>query len=156
RAANLLNPPARDAIFVPLEKAGDDFLGQSFVEVLAIDSVLFFDGIGMGIRTDRKTVRAVVAFAPPAIEYAHIEAAVAAGLLAAGAGSFERSARIVQPNIAARDHLPRDVNIVTLDENKMALEFAVFAQVNDVLNVTLAGIIARMSFPSEDELDRTT
>ena len=111
--------------------------------------------VGVRIVADGKAVCAVVAFAPPAVQDAEIQAAVAAGFHAAGAGGFERAARIVQPDVAAGNHLPRDMDVVVLDENQMAFQFAVFAQVNDVLDVALAFVVARMRFAGENELDGT-
>ena len=108
----------------------------------------------MRIVADGKAIGAVVAFAPPAIEDAEVQAAVAAGFHAAGAGSFQRPARIVQPDVAAGNHLPRHMDIVVLDENQMALQFAVFAQMNDVLDEALAFVVARMRFAGKNELDR--
>ena len=106
----------------------------------------------MRIVADGKTIRAVVAFAPPAVQNAEVQAAMAAGFLAAGAGSFERTARIVQPNVAAGNHLPRDMDVVILDEDQVALQFAVSAEVNDVLDVALAVVVARMRLAGKDEL----
>ncbi len=63
-------------------------------------------------------VGAVVAFAPPAVEDAQVQAAVTAGLHAAGAGGLERAARVVQPDVAAAHHLARDVDVVVLDEHE--------------------------------------
>src|SRR6266851_4483802 len=99
RAADALNPLARDALRVALEKEGDDLLGQDFVEVGTIGAVLDFDGIGVGIFADGEAVGAIVTFAPPAVEDAEIEAAVAAGFHAAGARGFEGAARGVQPHV---------------------------------------------------------
>src|SRR5688572_21665356 len=79
---------------------------------------------------------------------------MAAGFLPGSAGSFERTTRIVEPDIAAGNHLARDVHVIILDEDEAAFEFAVFAKVNDVLDETLAFIVARMGFAGEDELNR--
>ena len=138
---------------VALEEDGITSSVNTLIKVRAVALVLFLDGLRMRIVADGKAVGAVVAFAPPAVEDAQVQAAVAAGLYAAGAGSFQRTARIVQPHVAAGNHLPRDVNIVVLDENQVPLQFAEFAQVNDVLDVALAFVIARMRLAGEDELD---
>ena len=82
----------------------------------------------MRIVADGEAVGAVVAFAPPAVEDAEVQAAVAAGLHAAGAGGFERTPRIVQPDVAAGNHLPGDVDVVVFHEHQVAGQFAVFAQ----------------------------
>src|SRR5215510_8760569 len=74
--------------------------------------------------------------------------------LTARSGSFKRTARIVQPHIAARDHLARDVDIVILDKNEVSLELTELAEVNDMLNEPLPVIVARMCFPGKDKLNR--
>src|SRR5687768_9236848 len=43
RAANLFNPGARDAIRVPIVKAGNNFLSKHAVQIFAVDAVLFFN-----------------------------------------------------------------------------------------------------------------
>ena len=107
-------------------------------------AVLFLDGIAVGILADGEAVGAVVAFAPPAVEDAQIEAAVDAGLHAAGAGGLERPAGGVEPHVAAGDHLAGDVHVIVLEKHQVPLQVAVFAQVNDVLDVALAVIVARV------------
>src|SRR5437879_6300126 len=106
----------------------------------------------MSILPDGETIRAVITLAPPTIQDAQIQAAVAAGLHAAGARSFERPARRIQPNVASRYHLPGNVHIVVFNEDQVPLQITVFAQVNDVLNVAFAVIIARMRLPGENKL----
>src|SRR2546423_10170611 len=108
----------------------------------------------MRVCADGKAVAAVVTFAPPSIQNAEVQTSVAAGLLATGAGGFQRPARIVEPNVTAGNHLPGDMHVVVLDEDQVALELAVFAEVNDVLDVALAFVVARMRFAGENELDR--
>src|SRR5262249_15971288 len=77
----------------------------------------------------------------------------AARLLAARSRSFQRAARVVQPNVAAGHHLPRDVNVVVLDEDEIVLEIAITAEVNDVLDVTLAFVVARVGLAGENKLE---
>ncbi len=66
---------------------------------------------------------------------------------------FKRTARIIQPNIATADHLPRHVNVIILNENQIARQIAVFAQVNDLLNEPFAIIVARMGLAGKNELN---
>jgi hypothetical protein len=101
-----------------------------------------------------KAVGAVVTFAPPAVHDAQVQTAVAARLLPAGAGGFQGPARIVEPDVAAGNHRARHVNVVVFDEHHVALEFAVFAQVNDALDVALAVVVARMGLAGKNELHR--
>ena len=56
---------------------------------------------------------------------------------------------VVQPHIAARNHLAGHVHVVVFDEHQVALQVAVLAQVNDVLDVAFAFIIPRMRFAGE-------
>ena len=153
--ADHLEPLARNALIVAVEEGGDDLFHQRLIDVGAVLAILFLDVVGMRVVANGEAVLAVEAFAPPAVEDAEVQAAVAAGLHAAGAAGFERAPRIIQPHIAAADHLAGDVDIVVLDEDEAALEFAVFAEVNDLLDELLALVIARMSLAGEDELQRT-
>jgi hypothetical protein len=73
----------------------------------------------------------------------------------AGAGSFERAARIVQPNVAAGNHLARDMDIIVLNKYKMAQQIRKLAEMNDMLDEAFAFIVFRMGLAGKDELDRT-
>src|ERR1700692_907355 len=108
----------------------------------------------MGIRADRESVGAVVTLAPPAVEDAEIQATLATSLHAARTGGLQRTAWVVQPDVATRNHLAGHVNIVIFYEHQMALHVAVFAQMDDVLDVPLAIIIPGMRLAGKDELDR--
>src|SRR5213078_3947202 len=100
-----------------------------------------------------ESICAVIAFAPPAIEDAQIEATMAAGFHAAGARRFQWPSRCVQPNVAACSHLPGHVHVVIFNEHQVALKVAILAEVNDILDVTFAMLITRMSFAGENELN---
>src|SRR5690242_16701513 len=108
----------------------------------------------MRVRADGESVGTVVTFAPPAVENAEAEAAMATGLHAAGAGSFQRTARVVQPDIAAGNHLARNVNVIVFQEDQIPGEFAVLAQVNDLLNEPFAVVVPRMRLAGKNELHR--
>src|SRR5665213_4532363 len=108
----------------------------------------------MSVITNGEAVGPVITFAPPAVHDAQVQTAVASGFLAARARCLQRTPRIVQPDVASRNHLPRDVNIIILNEHQIAFEFAEFAEVNDALDVTLAIIIARMRLAGKNELHR--
>src|SRR3954466_1404947 len=153
RMADHLNPATGNSIFIPLKKRGNHLLGQNLEQILTIRQVLFFDGVGMSICANSKTVSAIIAFPPPPIENAQIHTTVATCLLSACARSFEWPARVIEPNITAGHHLSRDVHVVILDEYEGTFEFTIFAQVNNVLNVTLAFIITGMCLAGENKLD---
>src|SRR5437879_433449 len=107
----------------------------------------------MSIFANSKAVGAIVTLAPPAIEDAEIQEAMSTGFHAAGAGGLEWATRRVEPNVAAGDHLASDVHIVILDENQVALQVAVFAEMNDVLDVALPIVIPRVGLAGEHELN---
>src|SRR5665213_3266717 len=152
RAADALEPGARNALRVTFKKQRDDFFGEGLVKVRAVETILFFHTFGLGIFTDGKAIGLVITFAPPAVEDAQVHAAVAAGFHAARAGSFERTARVIQPDVAAAHHLARNVNIVIFEKHEVAREFAVFAEMNDLLDETFAFVIARVRFAGENKL----
>src|SRR5438477_1139794 len=107
----------------------------------------------MGVSANGKSVRAIVAFAPPPIEDAYVEAPMTTRLLPAGPGGFQRPSRIVQPDIAARNQLAGNMNVVVLNKDQVAFQFAEPAQVDNVLNVALAFVIARVRLARENKLD---
>src|SRR3954471_11745632 len=109
----------------------------------------------MRVFSNRKTVGAVIPFAPPAIQDAEVQTPVAPPFHAARPRGFQGPARRIQPDIAAGNHLPGHVDIVILEEDKAALQIAVFAQVDDVLNVTFAIIVAWMRFAGKNKLNWT-
>src|SRR2546423_4200292 len=108
----------------------------------------------MAVSADGKAIRAVVAFPPPPIQNAQVQAAMAARFLSAGARGFERPPWVVQPYVAARHHLARDVHIIILDEYDIALELTELAQVYDMLDELFPLVIARMRFAGIDKLNR--
>ena len=78
---------------------------------------------------------------------------MAARFHAAGTGGFQRPARIVQPDVTAGSHLPCDVNVIIFDKHEVTGQFAVFAEVDDLLDETLALVVARVRLAGENELD---
>src|SRR5207245_1303326 len=72
---------------------------------------------------------------------------------ATGAGGFEGPPWRVEPNIVAGNHLPGHVHVIILNENEVALQVAVLAEVNNMLDVAFAIVIARVGFPGEHELN---
>ena len=74
----------------------------------------------MTVIADGESIRAVIALAPPSVENAEVNAPMAASLLTARAGRFQRTAGIIQPDVTAGDHLAGDVNIVILNEDEVA------------------------------------
>src|SRR5260221_3348726 len=70
----------------------------------------------------------------------------------AGARGFQRPPRVIEPDIASGDHLPRHMHVVVLKKHEAALQIAKLAQMDDVLNVTLAVVITWMGFSGKNEL----
>ena len=101
---------------------------------------------------DGEAVEAVVGFGPPAVEHREVEAAVEDDLLAAGAGSFQRPARIVEPDVDALDEVAADVDVVVLDEDELVAELRVAHHLGDLLQDALAGLVVRMGLAGEEEL----
>src|ERR1043166_709000 len=83
RVANAFDPIARNSLFVALIEQWNDLRRQHLVKIFAVHAVLLLHRSWVRIWSDGEAVVAVVAFAPPAVEDAHVEAAVAAGFHAA-------------------------------------------------------------------------
>ena len=62
--------------FVPIVKAGDHFLLEGPVEILAVEAILLLDRSGTLVCSDGEAVRAVVGLAPPPVQDAQVQAAV--------------------------------------------------------------------------------
>ena len=99
-----------------------------------------------------KPFSAVVGLGPPAIEDGQVKAAIQHHLLAAGAGSFERPARIVEPHVDALHEMAADIDVVVLDEDELVAELRIAHEFGDLLQHALAGLIERMRLAGEDEL----
>src|SRR5690606_11401065 len=107
------------------------------------------------IASDGEAVAPVPPLAPPPVKDAEVEAAVHGRLHSAGSAGLEGAPRIVEPHVAAAGHLSAHVNVVVLDEHQPAVQLGVLAQMNDLLDVTLAGVVPRMRLARENELHRT-
>src|SRR5438093_4872497 len=154
RPAHPGDPLARNAAAVALPELRDHLFVQHGEQVLAVAAVLLLDRLGVRVGSDGEAVGAVVALAPPAVEDAQVEAAVAADFLAARAAGFQRAPRRVQPDVASGDHLAGDVHVVVFDEDERALQLRVLRQVDDLLDVALPFVVARVRLAGEDELQR--
>ena len=141
RPADFLNPLARDAIRIAIIEGGNHFLGQRLEKIRAVHAILFVHVWRVRIRADGETIRTVEAFAPPAVEDAEIQAAVATGFHAACAGRFERAARIVQPEVHALIEAAAYVVIVVLDEDGVPSELLPLAEGYDRLEDLLALLV---------------
>src|ERR1700677_4717974 len=151
-ALHALNPAARQTIHIALVVEGNHFLSQDPVEILAVPCVV---NVHVGVGTthpDGKSVQAVISFRPPAIQHGEIEPAVQNHFLSAGARSFERTTRIVQPYVNALDEMAADVDVVVFYENKLIGEFRVAHQICHTLQDALAGVVERMRLTGKNKL----
>src|SRR5690349_14416701 len=99
---------------------------------------------------DGEAVLAVVGFGPPTIEDRQVEPAVEHGLHTTRAGGFFWPARSVQPNVDPLHQVPGDVDVVIFDEREAAGEAAVVAEVFNLLDEILAGLVGRMGLAGKD------
>src|SRR3954453_3925217 len=101
--------------------------------------------------TDRKAVGSVVRLGPPAVENRQIQAAVEDCFLAAGAGRFERTPRIVQPDIDPLHHVPADVDVIILDIRDAVSKPRIATHAGDHLNESLPWLVLRMRLACKHE-----
>src|SRR5262245_27962233 len=73
----------------------DNLVLEELVKTGSVHLILEFGLPVFDLATDRPTILAVIAFTPPAIEYAQVEAAVWRKLHSARATCFERTERVV-------------------------------------------------------------
>ena len=101
RALHALNPAARQSVAIAIIIQRNDFVEQGSIEIFAIARIVDVH-IGMSTSlSNRESVQAVEGFRPPPVQNREIQSAVQNDFLAAGAGSLERAARIIQPHIDA-------------------------------------------------------
>ena len=125
---------------------------ENAVEVFAVAGVVHIH-VGVGAAgADGEAVEAVVGLGPPAIEHGEVEAAVEHHFLAAGAGGFQGTARIVEPDVDALDEVAADVDVVVLDEDELVGEVGVAHHLGDLLQHALAGLVVRMGLAGKEEL----
>src|SRR5208283_5873809 len=98
-ALHALDPAARQAVAIALIVKRDHFVTKNPDQVIPVAGVV---NIHVGVRSalsDSEAVQAVVSFRPPAVQNREVQAAVQNDFLTAGSGSFQRTPRIVQPDI---------------------------------------------------------
>ena len=101
-----------------------------------------------------KTVEPVVSLCPPAIQHRKIQAAIQHYLLTTGPRCFQRTPRIVEPDIHPLDKVPAHVNVVIFYKYELVRKFQVTHQLGDLLQHTLARFVAWMCLARENELHR--
>ncbi len=126
---------------------------EDAVEVFAVAGVVDVHvGVGSAF-ADGEAVESVVGFSPPAVEDGEIEASVEDDFLSAGAGGFEGAAGIVEPDVDSLDEMTAYVDVVVLDEDELVGELGVAHHLGDLLEDELAGLVERVGFAGEDELN---
>src|SRR6266403_2519347 len=94
-----------------------------------------------------------VAFHPPAVENAQARDAIQRGLHAAGAGSFERKLRRVEPEVHAGSYLPAELKIVVVEENHGYCFPQRFFRLENPANDVLPASIIRMRLAGINNLE---
>src|SRR5258706_12442527 len=104
---------------------------------------------------DGEAVHAVVSLRPPAVQNGEVEATVQYHLLPAGAGGFERPARIVEPDVHALHEQAPYVDVVVFYKDEFVGELRIAHQFRDLLQHALPRLISRMRLSGEHKLDGT-
>src|SRR5262249_37936959 len=92
---------------------------------------------------------------PPAIQHAHIQSAVHAGLLPACAAGFQRRPRIVEPHINALGKEVCRVHLVVFDKSDMAGETIVGGEGIDLVDEMLSLRLSRLCLSRKHYLQGT-
>ena len=132
----------------------DDLVLEQLVKTGSVHLILEFAVAVFDLGADRPAILAVIAFTPPAIEHAQVEAAVWWKLHPARATGFERTQRVVQPKIDPLDQTARNVSVIIFDKDDPVMKAGFASQLVDLLNECFAAFVARMRFSGEDELHR--
>src|SRR5208283_3456340 len=114
-----LDPAARKAVAIALIVERDHFITKNSQQVIPVASVV---NIHVGVSSafsDGEAVQAVVSFRPPAVQDREVQAAVQNDFLAAGSGGFERTPRIIKPDIDTLHKMAPNVDVVVFDEDKL-------------------------------------
>ena len=96
----------------------------------------------------------IFGFVEPAVQDAHVQRAVDAGLHAAGARGFFPAARRVQPDVHAAHQFARHLNRVILHEHHPPGEFRIARELHDFADQRLARYVLGMGFPRDHQLHR--
>src|SRR5208337_2292554 len=104
--------------------------------------------------SDGEAVQAVVSFRPPAIQDREVQASVQNHFLAAGPGGFERTARIIQPDIYTLHEMATNVDVVIFDEDEFVGKFRIAHQLGNLLQNALARFVERVCLAGKHELHR--
>ena len=104
---------------------------------------------------DREAVHAIEGLSPPSIKDGKIQTSVQHHFLAAGPGSLQWPAGIVEPDIDALHKVASDVDVIVLHKHELVVELGISHQFGNLLQDSLAGLVQRMSLAGEYELHRS-
>ena len=90
----------------------------------------------------------LVTLDPPAVQHAEMHDAVHRGLFAGSSGGFERTRRIVEPNVHPLHHALCKRNVVAGDEYYLAYEARLLGYLDDLLDQVLSHAVGRMGLPA--------
>src|SRR5437764_547280 len=100
-----------------------NLLFEQIVDCAALDVVLISQIGILFAGPDRPAVVVLIAFDPPPVKHAEIEPAIHADFHAAGAGSFERPSRIIEPDVDSLNEMTRDVHVIVFEEYDVIAQF---------------------------------
>src|SRR5436309_2335649 len=106
--------------------------------------VVAIRGIRLAV-ADGPAPRRVLGFIEPAVQDAHIQCAIDAGLHAAGTRGLFAAARRIEPNVDAADQFARHLNGVIFHEYHPPGEFRIARELHDLAYQALAWNVLRMS-----------
>src|ERR1035441_6746955 len=104
--------------------------------------------------THRETRPVARSLVPPAVEDGQIEDSVHRGLHARRARGLVWPDWIVQPDVRARDEKTGEAHVVVVEEDDAAPELRERRELPDPPQELLAGLVLRVRFPREEELNR--
>ena len=95
----------------------------------------------------------IIAFCPPTIEHGKVQATVRDNFHPRCSGRFHRTARVVEPNIYPLHQIPRHVEFVIFEEDKLTADILTPRKVNDLADQILPSIVLGVRFAREYELN---
>src|SRR6516162_535884 len=132
RLFHYFQPATRQAVARPRIELRRNLLLQEIVNRPALHFVLVSQVGIFFTRPDRPTVVLSVAFGPPTVQNAEVDAAIATNLHAARSRRFERPARVVEPDVDSLYQMASDVDVVVLDKDYATAKFRPPGNVQDL------------------------
>src|SRR5260370_30711353 len=106
-----LDPATRQAVAIALIVQRNHFFTKNSHQVFAVARVVNIHfGMSSAV-SDGEAVQAVVRFRPPAVQHLEVQTAVQNNFLAARSRGFQRTPRIVEPDIDTLRQMSADVDV---------------------------------------------